>query len=216
MSNEFHYENDEIVVTYDLDRCIHAGECTRGLPGVFDPDRKPWIDPDGGSSEAIADVIEQCPSGALQYEMKESEREEEPDAENTILVDPDGPLFVRGDIELRNAEGDTVLVDTRIALCRCGLSENKPFCDNSHTDGAFEDEGVLGEGRLPGEIEEEEDGTLVVTFAENGPYLLEGPATVIAADEDRCEGTKGALCRCGSSSKKPFCDGTHRDVGFRG
>lgn len=51
---------------------------------------------------------------------------------------------------------------------------------------------------------------------ENGPYLLSGPAVLIDAEgnESKIEGTMVALCRCGGSQKKPFCDGTHRRINF--
>jgi uncharacterized Fe-S cluster protein YjdI len=63
------YRNDKIIVRYDPKICIHAGDCVRGLPGVFDVGRKPWVDVNGASTEAIAAQINKCPSGALSYEM---------------------------------------------------------------------------------------------------------------------------------------------------
>ncbi len=66
------YRNDKIVVRYDPKICIHAGDCVRGLPNVFDVGKKPWINVDGSSSEAIAEQVKKCPSGALSYEMLKS------------------------------------------------------------------------------------------------------------------------------------------------
>ena len=62
------YKNPEVIVRFDPHVCIHAGECVRGLPAVFDVSKQPWIDVDGATPEAIAEVVECCPSGALSYE----------------------------------------------------------------------------------------------------------------------------------------------------
>ena len=65
------YENDEIEVFRNPGICQHAGKCARGIPAVFDPKRRPWIDLSQASAKAIAAVIDQCPSGALRYELKD-------------------------------------------------------------------------------------------------------------------------------------------------
>ena len=61
------YEGKEIEVSFDNEVCQHSGECVRGLPGVFDTKRRPWIDPDGADADAVAAQVGRCPSGALQY-----------------------------------------------------------------------------------------------------------------------------------------------------
>jgi uncharacterized Fe-S cluster protein YjdI len=63
------YRNDKLVVRYDPAICIHAGECVRGLPSVFNVSKKPWIDVNGASQDAIVDQVKRCPSGALTYEL---------------------------------------------------------------------------------------------------------------------------------------------------
>ena len=65
------YETDEIQVTFDPTVCIHSGVCVRGLPLVFDVKRKRWIRPELATAEQVAAQIRMCPSGALQYTMKE-------------------------------------------------------------------------------------------------------------------------------------------------
>ena len=65
------YEGKAITVSFDNEVCIHAGECVRGLPAVFDTKRRPWIDPDGASPDQVAAQVERCPSGALQYVLKD-------------------------------------------------------------------------------------------------------------------------------------------------
>ena len=63
------YRNGKIVVGYDPKICIHAGECVRGLPSMFDIAKKPWVDVDGAPPEAIAEQVEKCPSGALSFQL---------------------------------------------------------------------------------------------------------------------------------------------------
>jgi uncharacterized Fe-S cluster protein YjdI len=64
------YEIDEISVTFDPNICIHSGVCVRGLPKVFDIKRKRWIRPELATAQQVAEQIQRCPSGALQYKMK--------------------------------------------------------------------------------------------------------------------------------------------------
>ena len=140
------YADREIVISYDPRRCIHAAECTRGLPTVFDNGRRPWIQPDGATADAIAAVIAKCPSGALHFTKHNGGDAETPTEHTSITVTPGGPLYVRGLVQLQSANGSVILNDTRLALCRCGQSHNKPFCDNSHLDIVFDDLGTAADG----------------------------------------------------------------------
>lgn len=134
------YEGDGITVYFEGRRCIHAGRCVKGLPAVFDPNRRPWINPTEGAADRIAAVVQQCPSGALSYERTDGGAPEPlGEVEPTITLVRDGPMYVRGMIDLKNTAGETLTAGPRVALCRCGLSKNKPFCDNSHIDGGFTD-----------------------------------------------------------------------------
>jgi uncharacterized Fe-S cluster protein YjdI len=63
------YKNAKLVVRYDPGVCIHAGECVRGLPSVFNLSKKPWVDVGGASAAAIIEQVKCCPSGALTYEL---------------------------------------------------------------------------------------------------------------------------------------------------
>lgn len=207
------YTGEHIDVTFDTARCIHAAECVRGLPAVFDTAKRPWIRPDGASADAIIQIVERCPSGALQY-THHAGAAEHPDAANTVTVRANGPLYVRGDVTLRTAEGELHLTDTRMALCRCGHSNNKPFCDNSHRDAEFSDVGAVKdkvvEGFAPG-------GPLTITPNRNASLQVEGAVELIGAGgAGRAQAEKTWLCRCGGSANKPFCDGTHKRNGFQG
>ncbi|NJO05766.1 MAG: hypothetical protein HC876_09730 [Chloroflexaceae bacterium] len=126
------YENDAIVVQYDVKRCIHAAECVRGLPTVFNPQRRPWIDTNGADADDIAAVIACCPTGALHYSRNDGGAAEAVPAEHSVTLEPDGPLVLRGHFQITDQAGHVLLEDTRIALCRCGASQNKPLCDGSH------------------------------------------------------------------------------------
>lgn len=204
------YRGEQIDVTYDLKRCIHAAECVRGLPAVFNTAERPWIQPAKGTPEAVAEVVMRCPTGALQIEQKEGGSPEPIPQENRIVLTPDGPLYLRGDLTL---EVDEARVhETRVALCRCGQSANKPFCDNTHRKVGFTHDGQM-EAAPP--TEQPLSGPLTITPTPRGPLRLSGNFEVVGAD-GRClyRGTKAALCRCGGSANKPFCDGSHKGNHF--
>lgn len=130
------YRGSDVEVSFDLDLCIHIGACLVGLPGVFELQRRPWILPDAADADLVATVVERCPSGALQYRRLDGAPQEELPAPTAVKVLQDGPLLVRGTIEVTRADGTTETLP-RATLCRCGLSKNKPFCDNSHLAGGF-------------------------------------------------------------------------------
>lgn len=207
------YEGPGIRVTYEAARCIHAAECVRGLPGVFDPERRPWIAPEAAPADEVAAVIRRCPTGALAWERLDGGPAEAPDPGNSVTVSADGPLYLRGRIEIRDAENRVLARETRTALCRCGASANRPWCDGSHVRAGFRAAAELGPGRPKPAAAS--DGPLSVRLLADGPLLLDGPFTLrAAADDEVAEGGGGALCRCGGSARKPFCDGTHREIGF--
>ncbi len=206
------YEAEGIVVEYEVARCIHAEECVHGLPEVFDVEARPWIQPGNASADAVAEVVRKCPTGALRYRRTDGGASEEPADENTLRVAADGPLYLAGRLRLELPGGEAV-EETRMALCRCGDSKHKPFCDNTHVEKGFSDPGLAVEHRL-GRADGDGDGALAVTLAPDGPILVRGPLKVIAADDASAEGSKAAFCRCGASASKPYCDGTHKKVGF--
>jgi uncharacterized Fe-S cluster protein YjdI len=132
------YRAGDVVVSYDPDVCIHAAECVRNLPAVFDPDARPWIRPENAPAERIADVVALCPSGALQFRRMEATPK--PAAATTITPLPNGPLIVEGAAVVKSFSGTVLREATRVALCRCGNSKNKPFCDGSHSRVGFQAE----------------------------------------------------------------------------
>jgi len=208
----FKYDGAEADVRWDERLCIHIGECGRANNELFVGGRQPWCRPDQVSPQEVADVVSRCPTGALTYDRKDGGPGESADAENVVTVMYNGPLYVRGDLEIDGAADDVSGVRFRAALCRCGQSTNKPFCDNSHEKAGFKDYGAVGDN---GEGFEAPGGTLKVGRAPNGPLLLSGNLTIVAASGRKAwTGKKVALCRCGHSQNKPFCDGGHKAAGF--
>lgn len=128
------YVGADITVLYDRSRCVHFAECIRGLPGVFDATRKPWIQPANAAASELADVIERCPSGALHYTM--ASRTESPDAPTTVHQNARGQVLLRGDLRVVGDEGEVLVVETRMTACGCGASARRPFCDRSCDDPA--------------------------------------------------------------------------------
>jgi uncharacterized Fe-S cluster protein YjdI len=131
------YETSAIRVLWDATRCIHTANCLRALPSVFDAAARPWVKVEAAPPEEIEAAIRTCPTGALRYERLDGAPNEEGDQPATVEVVPGGPLFVRGRVRLTDGAGVTK-EETRVALCRCGASGNKPFCDNSHRRIRFE------------------------------------------------------------------------------
>lgn len=215
MQKKIHtYDGKEITVTYDVKRCIHARECVKGLPSVFNMNNRPWVQPDNASTGQIAETIEHCPTGALQYQIKNKSETEKPPSKNRIILQKNGPVYIYGDIEIRDAEDSTLLEDTRLALCRCGFSKNKPLCDNSHKEIEFTVDVNADITNLP-EISENKHGRIILKLMENGPVLVEGSYILESTAIGSHYSDKNiALCRCGGSSNKPFCDGTHKNIGF--
>jgi uncharacterized Fe-S cluster protein YjdI len=131
------YEGKGIVVHWEPKLCIHAANCIRGLPGVFDPNARPWVTVDAAGADDIGAAIRTCPTGALRYERTDGPAQELPDVPTTVQPLRNGPLLVRGDIRVVAVDGN-VRAATRVVLCRCGSSQNKPYCDLSHLVAGFE------------------------------------------------------------------------------
>jgi uncharacterized Fe-S cluster protein YjdI len=117
-----HYEGKDIEVTYDPQRCLHAAECVRGLPAVFDTAKRPWVAPDEAGAQVVAAVIRRCPTGALHYTLREGDPEQ-PAVPTVVRLPEGGPLLLSGDLDLDGVR------ETRAAVCRCGQSANQPYCD---------------------------------------------------------------------------------------
>lgn len=134
-----HYDKDGFRVIWKPAKCIHSEICVKTLPQVYLPNEKPWIRPEAASIADLESQIKRCPSGALSYEVQASEPNTEQAPEETeIQVLPGGPLLVKGRIRLSAADGSVHSEEGNTALCRCGGSQNKPYCDGSHKSLGFE------------------------------------------------------------------------------
>ena len=212
MSENKKYEGAQVDVTWNGQLCIHVGECGRATNELFVGGRDPWGQPDTTPTDKVVDTVLRCPTGALAYARKDGGAAESAAPDNTVVIANHGPLYVRGNLAIEGATSDMPGVKFRAALCRCGKSKNKPFCDNSHESAGFQDRGAIGE-ESPGRAAA--GGLLEVNAAPNGPLLLQGNVQLVASSgRVAWEGTKCALCRCGESKNKPFCDGSHKAAGF--
>jgi CDGSH-type Zn-finger protein/uncharacterized Fe-S cluster protein YjdI len=203
------YEGAAISVFFDGRKCVHSRHCVLELPDVFRANVKgPWIDPDGADVERIAALAQRCPSGAITYERRDG-KVEGPPTINTLRVLENGPLALCADIRLIDQTGEY-----RATLCRCGASHNKPFCDGSHASSGFV---ATGEpATLDSQPLAARGGVVEIVPFKDGPLGISGNLEIISGTGrtvDRV--TKAALCRCGASKNKPYCDGSHAAVGFK-
>lgn len=122
------YPGSRIEVAFEAARCRHFAECVRGAPAVFDTGRRPWVLPDGADADLVAEVVRRCPTGALTYRHADGGTEPA-EVPTTIVATTStsgvGPLLVRGDLLVAGARR------TRAALCGCGGSAERPFCDGA-------------------------------------------------------------------------------------
>ena len=135
------YTNEELTVIWQPKVCIHSEKCFKGLPKVFNPATKPWINPQAASTQNIKDQIDKCPSGALSYYMNSDGEpaEQSNKVENVVETTKNGPLLVYGDLLVKEHQGTETKKSKVTAFCRCGASNNKPYCDGTHSRVGFED-----------------------------------------------------------------------------
>ena len=209
------YKGKDIIVYFSVDRCTHVAECLRGAPMVFDSERRPWVEPDAEPPDKVAEVVMRCPTGALHFQRTDGGAQESIPEENVVILNADGPIYVHGDVELLSNRGELLLKDTRISLCRCGTSQHKPFCDGLHAINDFFDSGEISSKDNISFKSEIDSTTLRIKLVSNGPLILSGPFMIWdAAKRSSYKGTRTSLCRCGASKNRPFCDGSHTQIGF--
>ena len=139
------YSNAEMTIVWKPAICVHCRICwgkLNSLPEVFNPKVRPWINPEGASTERIIEQIKQCPSGALSFYSNKQELPDERNSEDAkvktiIETMVNGPLLIYGNIVVKDNAGNETQKDNVTAFCRCGSSSNKPYCDGSHARVAF-------------------------------------------------------------------------------
>jgi len=204
------YRGEKIVVRFDDGKCIHSRNCVLGRPEVFQANVPgAWIKPDGASAEEVVMTASACPSGAITYERMDGGAQEAPPPVNVARVRENGPLAIQADLRIGDANAHL-----RATLCRCGASRNKPYCDGSHTAAGFH---ATGEPPTqPCEPLSARNGTLALELIKNGPLHLSGNLELVSGTGRTVNRMQEAwLCRCGESKNKPYCDGTHKRIGFK-
>lgn len=148
------YKNDEIEIHWDRKYCNHAAECFSRLLSVFDPGKRPWVNPYGATTDEIIDTIMQCPTPALTFRWLDEAKNETDtspklrhapapqqtvDQPTSIVIRPNGPILVSGNFEIVDSDGQKLPTLKMASLCRCGESGIMPFCDGTHFKIRFRD-----------------------------------------------------------------------------
>jgi CDGSH-type Zn-finger protein/uncharacterized Fe-S cluster protein YjdI len=197
------------VIRFEADKCIHSRNCVLGRPDVFVPNvQGEWIHPDRATPEELLELAHNCPSGAIQVERLDGGAQETGPVVNTAVVRENGPLAIHAPLQV-----DGQPAGYRITLCRCGASQNKPYCDGSHSAAGF-----IATGEPPAKESEPlsaRHGPVAITSLKDGPLKATGPLEIVSGTGRTLNRTEEAyLCRCGASKNKPWCDGSHKASGF--
>lgn len=142
------YTNGEITVFWRPSKCIHATTCYRDLIEVFNPRKRPWVNMEGAPSDRIIETVLKCPTEALEFKWNDAAKQEEwlnrnKEKEEQLAVGedipateirlmPDGPIVISGNFKVVGADGNDLRTMAMTSLCRCGGSNQMPFCDGTH------------------------------------------------------------------------------------
>jgi uncharacterized Fe-S cluster protein YjdI len=129
------YSNEDITVIWKPDVCIHSTKCWKASLEIFNPKRRPWIEISAGTSDEIIKIVDDCPSRALSYERNDrmsEQKAQSQQSQTTVKVNKGGPYLVKGKFVFVGTDGKEEIKEGSVALCRCGGSNNKPFCDGTH------------------------------------------------------------------------------------
>jgi len=148
------YTNGEITVFWKPSKCIHATTCFRELIEVFNPGRRPWVNMQGAPTQRIIEVVDKCPTQALEWtynrDLSESEIRNNGELDSVeitpetltgidqdiksvkVEILKDGPIIVKGDFKVIGPQGNEIKSMHMTSFCRCGGSESMPFCDGTH------------------------------------------------------------------------------------
>lgn len=144
------YTNGEITVHWNPSACIHATTCYRELIEVFNPRKRPWVNMDGAPTEKIIEIVKKCPTSALTYDWNEPGKISDKPSEGAIQADEaagiekrkhqpveirimkNGPYVVEGDFRVIDSSGKEQKPMLITSFCRCGHSDDMPFCDGTH------------------------------------------------------------------------------------
>ena len=131
---EYANEANDVTIVWKPELCYHSKNCVNNLPNVFDQAKRPWINANGATSDEIIKVVNMCPSGALSIKDKATT-----EVSNTkVNIAANGPYLISGSFKVLDPNGTEIEVQGKAALCRCGASATKPFCDGAHSKIGFE------------------------------------------------------------------------------
>ncbi|MBS0308693.1 MAG: CDGSH iron-sulfur domain-containing protein [Proteobacteria bacterium] len=199
-----------VIIRFDAKKCIHSRNCVLGHPDVFVPNVEgEWIHPDAASPDDIAALAANCPSGAITYARLDDQPNEPEPLVNVLHIRENGPLALHASMTI--AENTHCM---RATLCRCGASKNKPYCDGSHVAIGFMATGEpTTQDSAPLAVR---NGPLNVMPLTDGPLQIKGSLEIVTGTGRTIQRTTETyLCRCGASGNKPFCDGSHKKIGFK-
>ncbi len=202
----------KLTIEFDAKRCIHSRGCVLSHPDVYVPNVKgEWIHPDATDVAEVIRTGQNCPSGAISVTLNDgSGSSNDAPIVNTLRVRENGPLAIEAALRI---SGQAQAVP-RATLCRCGQSQNKPFCDGSHTAAGF-----AATGEPPAQDFAAlalRNGEVDVQPLPNGPLKVKGNLEVVSGTGRTIHKvTETYLCRCGESKSKPYCDGSHKAAGFQ-
>ena len=131
------YSNEDVTIVWESKKCIHSAICVKGLPKVFKPKDKPWITIEAATTDELVKQVKQCPSGALSYYMNDEEDNTSEVLETKVEILENGPLLVYGTLHVTHKDGSSETKNKTTAFCRCGASNNKPFCYGAHVKTEF-------------------------------------------------------------------------------
>ena len=134
-----------------------------------------------------------------------------------IILVKNGPIGLKAEGEdfpvLQAPEGNDIGIDAPVFLCRCGASQAKPNCDGQHQEREFLHAGKMTEvSELPASPRASK---ITISCIKDGPITFRGRLRLHNEFGQECVKMRGSLCRCGQSTNKPFCDGSHQRVGFK-
>ncbi|PLC40604.1 iron-binding protein [Ralstonia pickettii] len=207
---------EEATIHFDASRCIHSRTCVLSHPDVFMPNVEgKWINPDAQPAGELMHIARLCPSGAISvvphtslFGSRVTDSNDIP-LVNTVRIRENGPLAIEAELVLQGKDQSI----PRVTLCRCGESKRKPFCDGSHVEAEFVATGEPAKAEF--ETLSTRNGPLRVDPLLNGPLKFTGNLEIVSGTGRTCNQVKGThLCRCGASKNKPYCDGSHKIVGF--
>ena len=200
----------EVTIEFDATRCIHSRGCVLGYPQVYVPNvQGDWIHPDAAPADQVLHTALNCPSGAIRVTRKDGSADSDaPPVVNTLRLRENGPLAIEADLRLAGEKAGA-----RATLCRCGQSQNKPFCDGAHAAGFI----ASGEPAAKAlDALDSRNGVVDVQPQTDGPLKVAGNLEIVSGTGRTINKTKAVfLCRCGQSQNKPYCDGSHKAAGFK-